>query len=70
MTLLQLIESVRQHFPNIGRKQIVIDINSVYRRFAHETRLLKKSADAGAATAAPSTAQPTDQAGSDAKTPA
>lgn len=50
MTLLQIIENIKQHFPDVGRKQMVIDINSVYFKFAHETRLLKKSADLTIAT--------------------
>lgn len=39
MTLLQLIEEIQQHFPDVGRKQIVKDLNKAYKLFCHTTRL-------------------------------
>lgn len=45
MTLLQLIEEIRQHFPEVVRKEIVKDLNKAYKYFCHETRLTVKQAD-------------------------
>lgn len=45
MTVLQLVEQIQQHFPKVGRTQILLDLNIANKKFAHETRLLVKQAD-------------------------
>lgn len=45
MKLLELIEEIRQHFPEVIRKEIVKDLNKAYKYFCHETRLTVKQSD-------------------------
>lgn len=45
MTLFQMYEECKEHFPNIGITQFTKDLNKVYKHFAHETRLLVKQAN-------------------------
>lgn len=45
MTLFQMYEECREHFPNIGITQFTKDLNKIYKHFAHETRLLMKQAN-------------------------
>lgn len=42
MTVFQMLEKVQKQFPQIGFTEFLIDLNSVYKTFCHETRILKK----------------------------
>lgn len=43
MTLFQMWEKVKQHFPDVGMTQFKIDVNKAYKQFCHETRIYKQT---------------------------
>ena len=45
MTLFQMFEQNKQHFPNVGLTQFTKDVNLAQRYFAHDTRILVKQAN-------------------------